>query len=80
MEQPINMFTDPVIGPPLTVIFIICCLAGIVFLLIENWPKIHQQAQPKAQKVPDVRYEQYIVVDDEIIYPVAVVDHIDTKV
>lgn len=75
MSHPINMFTDPVIGPPLTVIFIICCLAGIVFLLMENWPK----AQPKAQKVPDVRYEQYIVVDDEIIYPVAVVDHIDTK-
>ena len=77
MSQPINMFTDPVIGPPLTVVFIICCLAGIVFLLIENWPK----SKPKAQKAPDVRYESYMVLEDgTILYPIAVVDHIDTKV
>ena len=77
MSQPINMFTDPVIGPPLTVIFIICCLAGIVFLLMENWPK----AKPKAKKVPDVRYESYMVLEDgTILYPIAVVDHIDKRV
>jgi len=70
-----NMFTDPVIGPPLTIIFIICCFAGAVFLVIENWPKKKQLIQ----KTKVTSYENYIIVDDEIIYPTAVVKHVDIQ-
>jgi hypothetical protein len=77
--QNINMFTDPTIGPIITVIFIICCLAGAFFIIWEAYNK-NIPGQKKVHKAPDVRYEQYIVVDDkEILYPVAVVDHIDTR-
>jgi hypothetical protein len=73
-----NMFTDPTIGPVLTVIFIICCLAGAVFVILENWSKITIQ---KAIQKPNVRYESYMVLEDgTILYPVAIVDHIDKKV
>lgn len=69
-----NMFTDPTIGPVLTVLFIICCLAGVVFLLMENWPK------NKVERKPDARYENYMILDDgTIVYPIAVVDHINIK-
>ena len=68
-----NMFTDPVIGPPLVGLFIACCLAGIVFLITENWPK------PNTKTKTTARYENYIIVDDEIIYPKAVVKHVDIK-
>lgn len=74
----INMFTDPTLGPILTVIFIVCCLSGIVFILIENWPKITVE---KPAKVPNARYESYMILEDgTILYPVAVVDHIDKRV
>ena len=71
-----NMFTNPTVGPVLTIIFIGCCLAGAVFIIMENWPKITIQ-KPVARTA---RYENYMVVDGEIIYPVAVVDHIDKRV
>ena len=72
-----NMFTDPTIGPVLTIIFIICCLAGVVFVILENWSKITIQ---KPIQKPNVRYESYMVLEDgTILYPVAIVDHIDKK-
>jgi len=62
-----NMFTDPIIGPILTVIFIICCLGAAVFIIAEAWPK-----KPLI-KVPPTRYEEYIVLEDgTIIYPLSV--------
>ena len=63
-----NMFTDPTIGPVLTVLFIICCLSGAVFILKEAWP------QKKALiEVAPTRYEDYIVLEDgSIIYPLSV--------
>ena len=73
----INMFTDPTVDPILTMIFIICCLAGIVLLLREGWIK----SQTQVNRKPDVRYESYMVLEDgTILYPIAVVDHIDKRV
>jgi len=68
-----NMFTDPVTGPIMIVIVIIACLAAGVFLVMENWPK------PNTKTKTTARYENYIIVDGEIIYPKAVIDHVDIK-
>lgn len=71
-----NMFTDPTTGPVLTVIFIICCIAGAFFLIMEGW---RDNKKKPLMEVPPSRYENYIVIDGEVIYPIAVVDHIDEQ-
>ena len=71
-----NLFIDPTIGPVLTFIFVICCASGAIFIIREAW--IENKKKEKS-RMPVSRYENYIIVDGEIIYPLAVVKHIDEK-
>jgi len=72
-----NMFTDPTVGPVLTVIFIICCLAGAFFLAMEAW---NDNKKKPLMEVPPTRYESYIIMEDgTVLYPIDVVEHIDVQ-
>lgn len=63
-----NMFTDPSIGPILTILFIICCLAGCVFIMAEAWPK-----KKSVLEILPTRYENHIILEDgTILYPLSV--------
>jgi len=64
------MFTDPTVGPVLTVIFIICCLAGAFFIVMEAWND--NKKKPLMEMAPS-RYESYIILEDgTILYPLSV--------
>ena len=72
-----NMFIDPHIGPVLTVIFIICCSAGAFFIIMEAW---RDNKKKPLMEMPPSRYESYIIMEDgTVLYPIAVVDHIDEQ-
>ena len=72
-----NMFTDPTVGPVLTVIFIICCLGGAFFIAMEAW---NENKKKPLMEMPPSRYENYMILEDgTILYPIAVVDHIDKQ-
>ena len=71
-----NLFTDPTLGPYIIFLFIIACMAGAAFIIIEG---LNKATGAKPSPIKNVRYEHYIIVDGEVIYPEAVIDHIDTQ-
>lgn len=62
-------------NPYVIFMFITICMGGAAYILIGGLNKV-TNAKPVKN---DSRYENYIVVDGEVIYPEAVIDHIDIQ-